>query len=154
MMNASVSILLVDDEPLLRRATALLLSNRGGAVVAASSPDEAVALAAQHLYDVAILDVSAASDASDLLQRMRAGGHVPRRVIVVCDRATDLAAHPEVVTVLQKPYAFDRLLVAVLGARACATARPGLAARARGVARARVSARAPRRALRAEPGRG
>ena len=153
-MNASVSILLVDDEPVLRRATALLLSNRGGRVVAASSAEEAVALAAAHHYDVAILDVSKGESASDLLRRIRAVGLPPRRVIAVCDTVGDVADQPEVVTVLQKPYAFDRLLVAVFGARARERTWPGMLARSRGAARARLSARAPRRAARAQPDRG
>src|SRR5580692_6065242 len=83
-MTSTVTILLLDDEPLLRRATALLLARRGGQVTVAASADEAVALACRHLYDVAVFDVSPPGpSASDVLRRIRAGGLPPRRVIAV-----------------------------------------------------------------------
>lgn len=153
-MNASVSILLLDGEPLLRRATALLLSNHGGSVMAAATPDEAVALAAERLYDVAILDVEAVRAASEVARRIRAAGLVPRRLIAVCD-TDDVRDQAEFVAVLQKPYAFERLVAAVFGGEGRGRARTLAHARARATAsRSRPRTWSPRRAARAARDRG
>jgi CheY-like chemotaxis protein len=137
-MSLPVTILLLDDEPLLRRATALLLSNRGGRVTAASSIEEAVTLAASERYDVAIFDLSAtAPSAAEVLDRMRARGPVPSRVIAVSDGALDESVEAEFTAVLQKPYPFDRLMHAVFGGRGrTAARRGGRVAGARSAARA------------------
>jgi DNA-binding response OmpR family regulator len=115
-MIPSLTILLLDDEPMLRRATAMLLARRGGHVTAAASPDEAVALSGARVYDVAIFDVSAAGpSAPDVLRRMRETGLLPRRVIAVCDAPLDRGDAVGFAAVLHKPYAFERLAIAVFG---------------------------------------
>jgi CheY-like chemotaxis protein len=114
---SSVTILLLDDEPLLRRATSLILSRHGGRVTSAASADEAIALAERRIYDVAVLDVSPPGpSATELLRRFRAGGLAPRRVIAICGaplRPREAEAFTEV---LVKPYRFESLLRAVFGA--------------------------------------
>jgi len=148
-MTSPVTILLLDDEPMLRRATTLLLSNRGGSVTAAATPDEAVALAAAHLYDVAILDLShGGASVAHVAARMRAAGVAPRRVIVVSDTPLEPS---DIGEVLQKPYPFDRLLRAVFGAGGRSRTRSGVFPRARPRGRTqptRSTQRAPRRLTR------
>jgi DNA-binding response OmpR family regulator len=178
-MTSPVTILLLDDEPLLRRASALLLSNRGASVTTAATPDEAVALASARLYDVAILDLSeGGARAADVVERMRAAGAAPRRVITVCDAPPDPRAASVLGEVLQKPYPFDQLVRAVFGAggrsrtysgvfprahqaahRDRRTSAPRAPSHVDGAERAhacpeRVTQRAPRRAARAARGRG
>ena len=158
-MTSPVSILLLDEEPMLRRATALLLSNRGGSVTAAATPEEAVALAAARLYDVAIFDIAPGGpSASEVVARIRAGGLVPRRVIAVCDGPLDPREADEIGEILVKPYPFERLLRAVFGTGARCRTRSGVFPRARPRGRtqgqARVTQRVPRRAARAPRDRG
>jgi DNA-binding response OmpR family regulator len=167
-MTSPVTILLLDDEPMLRRASALLLSNRGASVTMAATPDEAVALAAARLYDVAILDLSqGGARAADVVKRMRAAGVAPRRVITVCDAPPDPSAASDLGEVLQKPYPFDRLVRAVFGVGGRSRTYSGVFPRARAhrvaprdraerahASPARVTQRAPRRAARAARGRG
>jgi CheY-like chemotaxis protein len=145
-MTSLVTVLLVDDEPMLRRATAMLLSNRGARVTAAASADEAIALAGERLYDVAVIDVSRPSPL-EVLRRMRAGGLVPRRVIAITSAplARDEAA--PFTAVIEKPYPFDRLLRAIFGQGARRRTRSGVfpsmrpreLARVRGLGAARAA---------------
>ena len=153
-MTSPPTILLLDEEPTLRRATALLLTNRGGVVTAATA-DEAGALARARLYDVAIFDTAtSAVSASEILRRIRVGGLVPRRSIAVV-RGGEAEGATDFVAVLERPYAFDRLLTAVFGAAARTRTRSGVFPRARATPRAerRVTAR-PSRAARAGRDRG
>jgi DNA-binding response OmpR family regulator len=180
MILPSLTILLLDDEPMLRRATAMLLAGRGGRVTAAASADEAVALSGARVYDVGILDLSPPGpSAPDVLRRMKEGGVAPRRVIAVCSAPLDRGDAGEFTVVLHKPYVFERLVAAVFGRarrapppplsrsgprRAHARARRGpfarvLARRLAGAVGARWGARArlvrrPRRGARAGDGRG
>lgn len=154
-MISPPTILLLDEEPMLRRATALLLTNRGGVVTVAATADEAVALASERLYDVAIFDTAtSAVSASEILRRIRDGGLVPRRSIAVV-RGGETEGATDFVAVLERPYAFDRLLTAVFGAAARTRTRSGVFPRARATPRAerRVTAR-PSRAARAGRDRG
>jgi CheY-like chemotaxis protein len=113
----SVTILLLDEEPLLRRATALLLERRGGQVTTAASTEEAAALCEERLYDVGILDVSPKGpSATETLQRLRAGGLPPRRVIAVTGAPLHRGEAERFAAVLQKPYRFEDLVRAVFGA--------------------------------------
>jgi CheY-like chemotaxis protein len=145
----TMTILLLDDEPILRRATALMLANRGGRVTAAATPDEAVALSAARVYDVAVFDVSPLGpSASDVLRRIRAGGMLPRRVIAVSETPLDQRDESQFAEVLRKPYPFERLLRAVFGARARRGAPRSLRERAR------ITPRGSRRVGRVVRGRG
>jgi DNA-binding response OmpR family regulator len=115
-MTSSVTILLVDDEPLLRRATALILSRWGGHVVTAGTADEAVHLAKTQVYDVAILDLSPPGPtAAEVLQRIRSEALLPRRVVAVANTPLDRREADTLGTVLPKPYPFEHLLRAVFG---------------------------------------
>lgn len=152
-MTSPPTILLFDEEPMLRRATALLLTNRGGVVTVAATADEAVALASTRLYDVAIFDTAgSALSAAAILERIREHGIIPRRSIAVV-RSGEADAAPELAMVLERPYAFDRLLAAVFGAPARSRTRSGVFPRARAVPRKRLSPR-PGRAARAGRDRG
>jgi CheY-like chemotaxis protein len=127
-MTSSVTILLFDDEPLLRRATALILTRYGGQVTATGTADEAVALACERVYDVAVFDVSQTSlRATEVLRRIRAGGGmVPRRVIVVSSAPLDGRDAEELAAVLPKPYPFESLLRAVFSAEGRSRTRSGV----------------------------
>jgi DNA-binding NtrC family response regulator len=143
-------ILLCDGEDVLRRATAIMLKNRGGRVRDVASVGEALEMAADHLYDVAIFDVTSRTPTgAAILSAMRERGCLPRRVIVCVDgpKAAAIASEfAEVVHSLQKPYAFDRLLDAVFGPRAQGrTTRSGIFARLRPTGSARSAAQAPAR---------
>ena len=117
-MTSSVTILLLDDEPLLRRATALILERHGAQVTTAGTADEAVALTRARLYDVAVFDVSPPGPSvTEILRRIRAEGLLPRRSIAVSSTPLD-RRETEELTVLIKPYPFESLLRAVLGAGA------------------------------------
>ena len=115
-MTSSVTILLIDDEPLLRRATALILARHGARVTAVGTADEAVSLTRKHLYDVAVLDVSPPGpSATEVLDRIRLDGLVPRRVIAVSSRPLEGREAEGLTEVLPRPYPFESLLRAVFG---------------------------------------
>ncbi len=115
-MTSSVTILLLDDEPLLRRATALILARHGARVTATGTVEEAVALTRKQLYDVAVLDVSPPGpSAASILGKIRAEGLVPRRVVAVSSRPLDRRESDELAQVLPRPYPFESLLRAVFG---------------------------------------
>jgi DNA-binding response OmpR family regulator len=146
-MTNAPTILLLDGEQLLRKATALMLSNRGGRVSAAATVDEALEYAGRRTYDVAVLDVPGRGG-SELLERMRERGCVPRKVIL-CSALPmsplDAAAFADVI---MKPFPFEDLLRAVFGRcgpprplRSGASPRAGLSPRPR---RVRVWRRAPK----------
>jgi DNA-binding response OmpR family regulator len=108
------SILLLDGEPMLREVTAMILSRRGGRVTATASVDEALEHAADRIYDIAIIDLSAgAPRGSEILAVMRQRGCLPRRVILCC--SDPQGGDQEFTEVIQKPFAFDRLLAVVFG---------------------------------------
>jgi CheY-like chemotaxis protein len=152
-MTSSVTILLLDDEPLLRRATALILERHGAQVTAAGSADEAVALTRARLYDVAVFDVSPPGPSvTEILRRIRAEGLLPRRRIAVS--STPLDHHEsEELTLLPRPYPFESLLRAVFGAGGAGAVRrrtqSGVFALAEG-----LTARGARGAARGGRGRG
>jgi DNA-binding response OmpR family regulator len=134
MTSRTPNILLLDQDDVLRRATEILLSHRGADVSAAATLDEAIALAQQRSYDVALIDVSPAMPAArELVGRLRGGGSTPERVVLCVDAPVDDVEHAERVEreelgegteVLLKPYAFDRLISAVLGRPARPAERP------------------------------
>jgi DNA-binding response OmpR family regulator len=117
MTHAPTTILLFDDEPMLRDATAMMLARRGGRVTTAASLDEALELARERIYDVAVLDLSSTSpSASAVVAAMRAAGCLPRRFVVCVDveaRAEAGAFHE----VLEKPFDFEQLVALVFAHR-------------------------------------
>jgi DNA-binding NtrC family response regulator len=116
MITNRPTILLLDREDMLRDVTAMMLSRRGASVHGTASIEEATELASERVYDVAIIDQSDDSPpASDLVERMRELGCLPKRVIV-CTRGPVSDAEGQFSDVIAKPYAFDRLLAAVFGA--------------------------------------
>lgn len=153
-MTSAPSILLVDEEPLLRRATALLLENRGGRVSSAANLAEAVLLADEQVFDVAVLDITPEGpSAAVMLDGLRARGLLPRR-FVVCLPDTPQEENDFVIA-LHKPYAFEHLIAAVFGpgrGRERKPARSGVFMPAR--AGALLSLRPTRRAWRARRDRG
>jgi CheY-like chemotaxis protein len=130
-MTSAPTILLVDEEPILRHATALLLTNRGGRVSPAGTLAEAVVLASEQAFDVAVLDVTPGGpSAAVMVGLLRARGLLPSRIVVClpCGPRED----PDFAVVLEKPYPFDHLIEAVFGPpRARRQARSGVFARVR-----------------------
>jgi DNA-binding response OmpR family regulator len=125
-MPSALSILLVDEEPLLCRATALLLSNRGGRVSTAGTLAEALVLSDDHVFDVAILDVSPSGPSAEvMLARLRSHGALPRRFVVCLPDAP--SGENDFTVVLRKPFPFEDLIAAVFGrGRARPPARSGV----------------------------
>ena len=158
-MTFAVTILLVDEEPLLRRATALLLAERGGKVSAVATMGEAVALAQENVFDVTIIDVGPGGPSpAELLQQLREQGVMPGRLVVCACPPLPSREPPPFTAVIQKPYAFERLLAAVFSASRPARSGVFAAHPARTVAahprRSReIGLRGLRRALTARPGR-
>lgn len=157
-MNAP-SILLLDREPMLRDATAMMLSKRGGKVTTAATLDDALELAAERVYDVAVIDVSEGSPGGrDILAAMRERGCLPRRVILCCadPQGRDGGDFTEVI---QKPFPFDRLLASVFGGESkrrptLSGVFPSLQAPAATQRRRTAGVRTPRRAAQGRRGRG
>ncbi len=141
-MTSAPTILLVDEEPILLRATALLLTNRGGRVSPAATLAEAVVLASEQDFDVAVLDVSPdGPTAAVMVSLLRSRGLLPRRC-VVCS-PTGFQGDADFSVVLQKPYPFEHLLDAVFGPpRARRQVRSGVFARARALPALRPTRRA------------
>jgi CheY-like chemotaxis protein len=151
-MTSALTILLVDEEPILLRATALLLTNRGGRVSPAGTVAEAVMLASEQDFDVAVLDVSAEGpSAAVMIDLLRARGRLPPRLVVCLPSGP--REDTDFTVVLEKPYPFEHLLDAVFGPpRARHQVRSGVFARVR--AREAGSLRPMRRAMPARRDRG
>jgi len=146
-MTSAVTILLVDEEPLLRRATALLLTDRGGKVSAVATIGEAITLPRQSVFDVAVIDVAPGGPSpAEVFQQLLAFGLAARRVVVCA--CSPLKGPPEVIaatqrlSVLRKPYPFERLVAAVFGARRT-SARSTMLARPLRARRGVAAGRAP-----------
>jgi CheY-like chemotaxis protein len=114
-MTTAPTILLLDDEPLLRQATALLLRRCGGRVSTAASTVDAIRRVRSRPFDVAIVDLSGATSAPEILAALRAAGCEARRVVVCADAELTPEDARNVAAVLRKPYPFARLLRAVFG---------------------------------------
>ena len=112
--SRATSVLLLDSEPLLREATAMMLAKRRAEVRTAGTLDEALELAAERIFDLAILDLPPGAPVAEALAALRASGCPPRRFVVCCAKA-DAEAAREAALVLEKPFAFDRLGEAVFG---------------------------------------
>lgn len=132
---------------MLRRATAMLLTHRGGRVSSAATLAEAIALTGDHVFDVAVLDItSEGPSAAAMVSLLRSRGLLPRR-FVVCLPGT-APEENDFMVVLQKPYGFDALLAAVFGpGRVRRPARSGVFAPVR--AGALLAVKPTRRATRA-----
>jgi DNA-binding response OmpR family regulator len=117
-MTSSVTILLVDEEPILRRATALMLTDRGGEVSAVATLGEAVALTERRIFDVAVIDVPARGPSPEqILEQFREHGVLPRRVVVCACSPLERGDAEPTAAVISKPYMFEHLLAAVFGPR-------------------------------------
>jgi DNA-binding NtrC family response regulator len=124
MLNVP-TILLLDEEQLMREATALLLTNRGAKVTKTATLDEALAELGHRTYDVAVIDLCSTSPKCvEILQRMRAHGNLPHRVIVTTSEPLPNRDSAEISDIIVKPYPFDRLLDAVFGSRSSRRAAP------------------------------
>lgn len=113
-MTSALTILLVDEEPILRSATALMLTNRGARVSPAATLAQAIVLASDQIFDVAILDVSPdGPSAAVMVDLLRARGLLPQRFVVCIP--TGFQEETDFMVVLRKPYPFEHLLDAVFG---------------------------------------
>lgn len=118
-MLKPLKVLVVDEEELLRRMTASMLGARGFAVRTAATLEEAVELAARHDFDVAVIDLEReAQRALTFLERAEQRGCVPCRVILCTNEVLTPSVAARFSDVVHKPFAFDRLIEAVRGARA------------------------------------
>jgi DNA-binding NtrC family response regulator len=162
-MTSAVTILLVDEEPLLRRATALLLAQRGGNVSAVATMSDAAALARQRVFDVAVVDVAPGGPSpAEILHQLRELDLLPGRLVVCACPPLASSEPPPFTAVIQKPYAFERLLAAVFNHeehKTCATRaavllpiRAARSAAARTQRSRTIALRGFRRAARARPG--
>src|SRR5690348_2313501 len=69
--KTSASILVVDDEPLIRESIGEYLQQEGFAVIVCGSGEEALALAKEHRFDIALCDVNLPGiDGIETLQRL------------------------------------------------------------------------------------
>jgi CheY-like chemotaxis protein len=117
-MTSSVTILLVDEEPILRRATALLLTGRGGEVSAVATLGEAIALTEQRIFDVAVIDVPVRGPSpGEIREQIRERGLLPRRLVVCLCAPPDRCEAEPFTAILSKPYVFEHLIAAVFGSR-------------------------------------
>jgi CheY-like chemotaxis protein len=115
-MTSSVTILLVDEEPLLRRATALMLTGRGGEVSAVATLGEAIALTERRIFDVAVIDVPARGPSpGEIVELIRKRGLLPRRLVVCLCVSLDRCEAQPFTAILFKPYVFEHLIAAVFG---------------------------------------
>src|SRR3954451_13653866 len=97
-------VLIVDDEPNIRRTLRLTLESAGHSVDEAGSADEAVRLAAESEYEVALIDLRLGTDSGlDLLPTLLAQS--PRLVAVI------ITAHASIDTAVEamRRGAFDYL---------------------------------------------
>lgn len=115
-MTSSVTILLVDEEPLLRRATALMLTGRGGEVSAVATLGEAIALTERRIFDVAVIDVPVRGPSpGEIVEQIRKSGLLPRHLVVCLCVSLDRHEAQPFTTILFKPYVFEHLITAVFG---------------------------------------
>jgi DNA-binding response OmpR family regulator len=114
-MDATWTVLLAEDDALLRETLAEILTRRNYAVVSVRSGTEAIAAAAEHLPDLAILDMMLPGESgfhvAGVIKDLSAG-----RVPVIMISGNTSAAHRDyalaagVDTFLAKPFDPDRLL--------------------------------------------
>ncbi len=126
------TILVVDDEPGIREQLSGILRDEGLAVAAVASGEAALALMAQELFDLVLLDVALPGmDGIATLRRMKAAGQsVP--VVMISGRATAeeavRALREGALDFMEKPLALERVLVTVDNALARARLAQRLAA--------------------------
>jgi EAL domain-containing protein (putative c-di-GMP-specific phosphodiesterase class I)/CheY-like chemotaxis protein len=131
-------ILAVDDDPLIRRAIERILRRAGHEILQASHGDEALRLAEDRSFDVALVDYQLPTlDGLEVLQRLRELQPACLRVLVTGQLDLPLIMEAvnrgEVTRVVEKPFESQRLIQAV---------EESLSARRRMVEVARVQERA------------
>lgn len=119
--RSPASILIVDDEPLIRDSLGEYLQHEGFAVIARGSGEEALALAAEHRFDIVLCDVNLPGiDGIDVLQRLlqispetfviliTAYAHVENAVEALRHGAQDFLTKPVILEEVHRK--IDRLL--------------------------------------------
>ena len=118
--DRTLSILVIDDEPMVRRVVTRALTVRGHQVTAAATAAEAKSQAEERLFDVIIADLVLGHDDGLVLLAELAGIQPEAGLLIMSGQAPnrehfDALGHADV-AVLSKPFTMDGLLEIVLQA--------------------------------------
>ena len=109
-----LTVLVVDDEPSIRLLCRVNLELEGYEVEEAGSLDAARATISSRDVDVLLIDVHLGdADGRELVRELRAAGHPTRIALLTGTIDLDTAARAGADTVVEKPFALDRLLEVV-----------------------------------------
>ncbi len=119
-MTRRASILVVDDEPGIRELLAQILADEGHNAHAVATGEAALAALAEELYDLVLLDLWLPGIGGlEVLRRLRRDGP-PVPVVVISGHASASQAvealHEGAVDFLEKPLAYDRVMVSIANA--------------------------------------
>lgn len=131
MPNQSISVLVVDDEPVLRELVAFILVDKGFQVREAENGDAAFQLITRHHFDVVLSDVRMPNGSGiDLLQKIRQRHHKRPFVFLVSgysELTREEARRLGAIDLLNKPVDYEKLCLAIIQcveAEALAVAEP------------------------------
>lgn len=107
--SRTLSILLVEDDPISREVTAALLRTVGHQVEAAADEDEAIACAASQVFDLILLDIDLGRGGSGLAlaRRLRAELSVSSAIVALTGSDVPASAAPDLDGVIVKPLDAD-----------------------------------------------
>jgi PAS domain S-box-containing protein len=114
--NRTLTILLVEDDPLIRMNTADILQDAGNIVIEAGSAEEAMAALETAPFDVLVTDVNLPGLSGQALAE-RARALRPSAAIVFATGDTSSVSGERGATLLCKPYDTEQLLAAVRSSR-------------------------------------
>jgi two-component system nitrogen regulation response regulator NtrX len=117
---SAANVLVVDDEPGIREQLAGILRDEGHNVTVAASAEEASALLARDLFDVALVDILLPGmDGLSLLRRLRSAGSSVPIVVISGHASAEMAAsaiRDGAYDFLEKPLGLERVVVTVANA--------------------------------------
>jgi two-component system, OmpR family, KDP operon response regulator KdpE len=117
----SLKMLVVDDEPQLRIQLKIAFTDYGYEVLSAANGQEALSLAAQHLPDVIILDISLGEepDGIEVCRQLREWTNVPIIMLSVWDeeKTKVRALHTGADDYLTKPFGVEELHARIIAIR-------------------------------------
>jgi two-component system, OmpR family, KDP operon response regulator KdpE len=117
----SLKMLVVDDEPQIRIQLRIAFSDYGYDVLTAATGHEALSLAAQHLPDVIILDISLGEepDGIEVCRQLREWTHVPIIMLSVWDeeKTKVRALHTGADDYVTKPFGVEELHARIVAIR-------------------------------------
>lgn len=110
------SLLFVEDNELLTETAVTALTDAGLEVLAIRDAESALALLGQHQFDAAIVDTHLAGGVSGIELARRILELRPiASVVLTTAYDTSKMSLPKGIKILQKPYRFDDLMLAVTG---------------------------------------